>query len=332
MILVVGATGQIGSAVVKHLAEMGKPVRAFVRAGSAYQHLAGPNVEFAIGDLRDKLSLEKAMEGVEVVIATANTVAPTSKYSFEKIEGRGYTDLVNAAKVQGIKQFIFISVPVSSIDHKILTNRYKRLAEQKIIESGIPYTIFRCAPFMEAWLSLIGSRIPLKGVNNSPVLRSFWFIKMYTKLVGSMIEKRGIALILGNGKTRHAFIAVDDVVRITVNSLEHPAAINKVFDMGGPQVLSWDEVVGIFSRVMGKPIKPIHTPTGIFRAGNFLLKPFSPAATNLLGLNWYCGSTDSSFDPKLLEDFHGGKLTSVEEFLKERVQEPSPKEAVAGLN
>lgn len=74
MILVVGATGQLGTAVVRKLVAAGRPVRAFVRQDSHHAHLAGLPVELAVGDLRNFASVAAACTGVDAVIATANSV------------------------------------------------------------------------------------------------------------------------------------------------------------------------------------------------------------------------------------------------------------------
>jgi nucleoside-diphosphate-sugar epimerase len=101
MILVVGATGQLGSAIVGKLVAAGQPVRIFVRPNSHYHHLIeSGQVEVAFGDLRDKLSLEMACKGIETVVATANNVFPGNgaKGSFEEIEGQGYDNLIKACQ------------------------------------------------------------------------------------------------------------------------------------------------------------------------------------------------------------------------------------------
>src|SRR4051812_18340192 len=76
MILIVGSTGQLGTTLVRRLAAKGERVRALVRPASRSAHLAIANVELAVGDLRDAASLDAACVGVDVIIATANTVAP----------------------------------------------------------------------------------------------------------------------------------------------------------------------------------------------------------------------------------------------------------------
>jgi uncharacterized protein YbjT (DUF2867 family) len=91
MILIVGATGQLGTTLVRKLVAAKQPVRAFVRRGSRYQHLQVPGVELAFGDLRDPASVDAACQGVDVVMATATVIVPEGgAYSFEAVDGKGY--------------------------------------------------------------------------------------------------------------------------------------------------------------------------------------------------------------------------------------------------
>ncbi len=76
MILVVGATGDLGTTIVRKLVAANQPVRAFVRPTSRYQRFQGGGIELAFGDLRDPASIDAACQGVDVVIATANVNAP----------------------------------------------------------------------------------------------------------------------------------------------------------------------------------------------------------------------------------------------------------------
>src|SRR5687767_5120399 len=94
MILVVGATGQLGTAIVRKLLNDGRRMRALVRETSNYSHFSGTDAEIVKGDLRDPSSLASACEGVDTVIATANTALPREKTdSFGTVDDRGYEDL-----------------------------------------------------------------------------------------------------------------------------------------------------------------------------------------------------------------------------------------------
>lgn len=320
--LVVGATGQLGTAVVRRLTAAGRSVRAFVRPASSHGHLLGPNVELAFGDLRDGGTVDAACRGAETVIATANTVIPRGRYSFETNEGLGYENLLGACRRSGISRIVFMSVPVTPFDERVPTFRMKRRIEQRIEQSGIPFTVFRGSLFMDDWLALIGSSIPLRGAEAATLRRPFWFSGMFLKGVGRMIEDRGMALIPGSGRTRHAFVALDDVADFLAKAPGVAQARNAIFNLGGPEVLSWNEAVAIFARVLGRPVRARYAPAWVFRAQQVMLGPFSPAASNLMGMNCVGALVDTPYEMREVSRLFGVPLTSVEQFLRHKLSLP----------
>jgi uncharacterized protein YbjT (DUF2867 family) len=329
MILVVGATGQLGTAVVRKLVAANKPVRAFVRRTSRYQHLQGDGVELVFGDLRDPASLDAACQGVEVVIATANAVLPEGSYSFEAVEGKGYQDLMASCQKHGVKQFIYISVPVTPHDNTVPNFRYKRLNEERLKNSGLNYTIFRSSLFMDCWFAFIGSTIPGRGTEAPTIQRQYWFLKLFMKGVGNLIEGPGTALIPGNRNIRHAFIAVDDVASYMVNAIQHPAAERAIFHIGGPEILSWQQVVDIYGKVLDRRLRAIYVPGTVFRVQRALLSPFSEAASDIMGLNWLV-CYDTPYETKEVASTFGVQPTGAEDFLRLKATLPrSQQSAVA---
>jgi uncharacterized protein YbjT (DUF2867 family) len=319
MILVVGATGQLGTALVRKLTQRGRPVRMLVRPTSRYQHLQGSGVELAFGDLRSPESVDAACRGTTTVFATANAVVPRRGDTFEQVDF-GYRQLVDACKKHGIQRFVFASVPVTPYDDQIPTMRHKRAVERLVQGSAIAYTIVRASYFMDDWLALMGSSIPLRGAESHTLERPFWFSRFFMKAVGHLVERRGIALVPGSGRTRHAFIALDDVAEFMVRSLDEPSAVNAVWEAGGPEILSWDEVVAVFARVLGRPIRIVHQPAGVYRAMLKGLMPFSPAAANLMGLSYASALADTPYDARPLAQKLGFTLTTVETFLSSRAR------------
>jgi uncharacterized protein YbjT (DUF2867 family) len=176
---------------------------------------------------------------------------------------------------------------------------------------------------MDDWFALIGSSIPLRGAEAATLRRPFWFSQMFMAGIGTMIEKNGIALIPGNGKTRHAFIALDDVAAFIVNAIGLPRAMNAVVDIGGPQVLSWDEAAAVFGGVLGRKLRLMHSPSGLFRLQQMALQPFSPAAANLMAMNWVLATIDTAFDMRETAPAFGVTLTSAETFLREKSMLPA---------
>lgn len=315
MILVVGATGQLGTAVVRKLVASGRPVRAFVRRTGQYQHLQVPGVELAVGDLRDPASLDAACQGAEVVIATANAIVPQGPSSFEAVEGKGYQDLIAACQKHGVKQFIFISAPVTPHDNAVPSFRYKRLNEERLQASGLNYTILRASLFMDCWFAFIGSTIPACGTDAATIKRQYWFLKLFMKGVGNLIPGAGVALIPGNAQVRHAFIATEDVASAMVNAIGHPAAERAILEIGGPEILSWQQVADIYAEALGRKVRPVYAPGGVFRVMRALVSPFSEAASDILGLNWLV-SYSTPYEGQKAASTLGVELTRAEDFVR----------------
>jgi hypothetical protein len=89
------------------------------------------------------------------------------------------------------------------------------------------------------------------------------------------------------------------------------------FQIGGPQILTWDDVIAAYARVLGKPVHGIYIPNNVFRLQRALLAPFSEAASDIMGLNWLVGY-DTPYEASALAAKLGLRLTSVEQFLRNK--------------
>ena len=321
-VLVVGATGQLGTAVVDRLRAAGQRVRALVRAGSP-REFEPEGVELAFGDLREPESLVAACQGMATVVATANSAVPRTSATFEEVDGTGYENLLDACKAENVKRIVFMSVAETPHNKSVTYFRIKQRIEEKIQGSGLAYSIFRGAAFMDDWFALMGSSIPLRGSKAHTLRRPFWFAKGFLAMVGTSIEKRGIALVSGDGRTRHAFVALDDVAAILAAAAAAPEdGTNLVENLGGPQALSANDVVAIYSKVLGRPLKTIRTPAKVYRVLADILEPFSPQAGNLMAMTWVDCLAPTEFDGKPLAERFGVRLTSAEEFLRAKAALP----------
>ena len=166
MILVVGATGALGSEICRRLVTRGQPVCALVRRTAdpaKLAHLQAMGVTFAYGDLKEQTSLAVACQGVHTVITTATTIDSRQPGdSIEATDLTGQANLVTAAKAAGVHHFIYTSYAKNfeSADPCPLTVA-KRTLEQQVQTSGMRYTILRPGFFMEVWLSaLLGFDYP----------------------------------------------------------------------------------------------------------------------------------------------------------------------------
>jgi NADH dehydrogenase len=321
-ILIVGATGQLGTAVLERLRDAGQRVRALVRPASP-REFDSEGIELTFGDLRDPESLVAACKGMATVVATANAVVPRDKGTFAEVEETGYANLIDACKAENVRRIVFMSVVPTPHDKAVTTFRLKRRIEEMIQGSGLAYSIFRGDFFMDDWFALMGSSIPLRGSRAHTLRRPFWFAKGFMRFAGTSIDQRGIALVPGDGKARHTPVALDDVAAILAAAAAAPEnGENLVENLGGPEILSWHDVVGIFSRVLGKPLKRMHTPAKVYRIAADVLETLSPPAGNLMAMSWVAAMSDTAFDGKPLADRFGVKLTTAEEFLRAKAALP----------
>lgn len=290
-VLVVGASGQLGTRIVRRLAAAGRPVRAMVRPTSQVAHLPRSGVELVIGDLLQPESLDAACRIVGAVIATANAVAPTHGSSFEAVDERGYSALIEACVRNRCGRFVLISVPITPHDASVPLFRTKRLIEQRLAASGLDHTVLRAGSFMDDWFALIGSALPARG-DPAPLINRRWpFLRHFVSVTGQLIDRHGIALVPGGAATRHAFIAIDDVAKALIAAVDHPALSNATRDLAGPELLSWGDVATLFAEVLGRPVRVLSVPGTVYRLQQLLMKPFSAAASNIMGLNWLASDT-----------------------------------------
>jgi uncharacterized protein YbjT (DUF2867 family) len=326
MHLVVSGSGQLGTALVRQLSAAGKPVRAFVRPRSRYQHLIGDGVELAFGDLRDATSIRAAVTGADIMYATASVVAPGPGDTYESVERTGYQSLIDEAARAGVQRCVLCSVPVTPMDDQVPLSQAKRHIEQALMASGVPYTILRCAEFMEVWLALPGSSIPLRGEESPTLDRPYPFLRRFRRMTGRTIEDNGRMTVNGPATNRNAFISLHDVATLMVAAAESAQARNQIFDVGGPEVLDWNDVADIYSQILGRPVKITSVPAGVFRAVQTVTRLFAPAASNLMGLNRISAIVESQVDSSEVTRLLGVEnLRTVREFLTEKAALPDRK-------
>ncbi len=320
MILVVGATGQLGTAVVRRLLTAGHAVRALVRPESRF--VGDPKCERVTGDLRDPAALLEACDGVDAVIATATVVFPRGAYSFEHDEGTGYRNLIGACEDRGVGQIVFTSIarfpePYAS---SVPTLRYKRRVEEMLAASPVPATILRAGPFMDDYFALMGSALPLADAEAHSLRRPFWLSRAYLSLTGGLVERRGVALALRPPHLRHDFVALDDVCGLAVRSIGHPAALDATLDVGGPESLCWSDVAALHAELRGRPVRTLAPlPAPVLRAASLALGPVSAAAANQLAILWALSSYEVRLDGRATAERLGVELTSARSFLRARL-------------
>jgi uncharacterized protein YbjT (DUF2867 family) len=277
MILVVGATGNVGGAVAQMLLAEGQSVRVLARPGSNVKHLVEAGAEVALGDLKQPASLASACQGADIVITTATSASRGGDDTVQTVDLDGNRHLIEAAQAAGARQFIFVSFFGADANSPIPISQAKAKTENVLRTSGMPYTIIAPDFYME--VTLVGF-VGMPAIQGQPVT------------------------IVGGGRRKHAWVSARDVAALIVAAVDKPAAINQQLVLGGPEPLSFLDAVAIYERVLGRPVPVRHVAPGETIPG----LP-APVGQLLAALDAY----DSPIDTSETANVFGIRLTSLEE-------------------
>lgn len=282
MILVVGATGNVGGAIAQVLLAQGRPVRVLVRPGSNYQGLVEAGAEAVTGDLKDRASLDAACRGIETVVTTANSAQRGGEDNVQTVDLEGTRNLIDAAKAAGVKHFIYTSALIADPNSPNDFVRAKGQSEEYLQQSGMDWTILAPNAFMEAWAAMV---VGMPAMSGQPVT------------------------LVGEGLRKHSFVSARDVVAYAVTAVDNPAARNQKIIIGGPEPLSWREVVTVYERALGREVPVRFVAPGEPVPG--LLPDMIPL---LIALEMF----DSPVDMTETARIYGVRPTSLEEVVRQQ--------------
>jgi NADH dehydrogenase len=247
------------------------------------------------GDLIEPPSLARACQGVDRVLAAANSFLGKGKNRAEAVDEVGHRALVDAAKAAGVIHFVYMSMLGVSPHHPFDYARIKYSVEEYLKASGLSYTILRSAWYMEQNVHLYN---------------------------GKSILESGKTSLLGNGTKPRNFIAVRDVAQFAVLALLDPKLKNRTIDIGGPQNATNNQVAEMYGKIAGIPPKVSHIPPLMAKAMSVVLKPFQPGISRIMYLNSLPDNAfDETFDPAPLLAEFPMHLTTLEEFIHDRIAE-----------
>ncbi len=216
-ILVTGATGFIGRRLVPALIEAGHDVRAMTRSPEKYD---GPG-EAVGADVMDRASLDAALAGAEVAVYLVHSLDDPD---FEKKDADAARNFSAAAAAAGVRQIIYMG-GLGDDDEQLSAHlRSRREVEGLLGEDGVPVTVLRAA-------IVVGHG----GI-------SWEITRQLIKNLPAMVVPKWVS-------TKTQPIALDDVIRYLVGVVDHPDALDRIFEIGGPDQLNYREMMQIASEV-----------------------------------------------------------------------------------
>lgn len=239
MILLTGATGLIGSTLLRRLTARPEPVRCLVRDPRKLGDQR-VRVQIALGDLADPPSFRHAMRGVGTVVHAAASIRDQPVGSIEELNGVATWRMVQAAERAGVERFVFFSALEASRFSRARFFRAKALAEAAVRDAGVPSTIL--AP------SIVYSP-------GDPFL--------------ALLDRLSLLLpvmpVTGSARALYQPIWADDVADAVVALLDGAGDGRARYELAGPDTLSYEQIVRIALRSFGRRRAVVHVPLPVAR-------------------------------------------------------------------
>jgi uncharacterized protein YbjT (DUF2867 family) len=239
---VTGATGFVGPKVANAIVDAGHEVRVLERKPGSWSK-AGIRCQEAVqGDMTDADGLRSAVEGREVVVHLV-AIRQGRPEQFQRVMIDGTRNLLAASKEKGVGRFVLMSALGTSEETKDLVPYFnaKWQEEQDVKASGLEHVIFRP--------SFVFGR-------DGGILPTFTKLAKLAPVTG----------IVGSGKQRIQPIWVDDVGAYFAAAVDKPEAANRTFELGGPDIVTWNELWQRIRRTLGIRRRPtMHLPIALMR-------------------------------------------------------------------
>ena len=236
-IVVTGGTGFVGTHLVNALLRRGHSVAVLARHPDDARNRFNRPVERVRGDVLYPPSLVSAFAGRDAVIHLVGIIHEKGELTFDRIHREGTENVVAAARDANVRRLLHMSAMGTSDDSPSEYGRSKAAGERAVRESGLDWTVFRPSIVFGPGDGFVSLLAPI--VRHNPV-----FIP-----------------VIGSGETRFQPVSVYDVARVFADALEKPETVGRSFEVGGPDVLTLNEIYREIATVLGKRNKPlVHLP------------------------------------------------------------------------
>jgi len=293
MIVITGASGFVGGHLVSHLLSAGSDISCLARSETASRSLLAKGCRVIRGDITRPETLREILHQDDFVIHLVGIIEEKGPATFQAIHVQGTGDLVAEAKRAGVRHFFYQSALGADRGSWSGYLRTKAEAEEIVRQSGIPFTIFRPSLIIGPWDG-------------------------FTKKLTDMIKLSPVLPIPGEGKAKFQPVYIRDWLRCTRKVIDDPRSFTGTYDIGGPEHLTYRDIVEHLSKALGykKPVFSI--PMGFMKLSTSILErflPSPPVTSDQLRLL----EQDNIGELDALEKYFGFRPTRLEDMFREFV-------------
>jgi len=275
VIVVTGGSGFVGSHLLPRLVGAGYKVRCLVRLPGEAGVVVGMGATAVTGDVTDPASLKEALSGVESVVHLVAVLREGRGTTFNRVNVEGTANVVAAAREASVKRFIHIGAMGAGDMPRYAYFHSKWRGEEIVRASKLDFTIFKPGAMFGKGAGFIG------------------------KLANSLNMFPLLAPIAGSGRTRFQPLWVEDLATCILAALKGDKT-GQTCEIGGPEHLTYEQIMDVVRAVMGKKRLKIHVPM-------VLMRPVVALMEKILG-----NSPVTSVELRALEMDNIGALDSVE--------------------
>ncbi len=292
-IAVFGGTGFVGSHAVEALVDAGHQVSLLVRSGSEHRVPDAVIWRRVTGDLSDEMALDAVLSDCDAVLYSVGLLKefPKRGITYENAQYQGVVRAAAGASRHGAKRFVLISANgVKKPGTKYQETKLR--AEQHLANSDLEVTIFRPSVMF-----------------GDPGGRIEFATQLHRDMVATPLPAVGFfsGFMPGRGQVLMSPAYIGDVTKALCNAFESPTAIGQTYLIGGPEILSWPEMIRRIAAAVDRKKWIVPMPIGLMKFAAFLFGwlPFFPVTRDQLTML----AESNIADPHALEELAGEALT-----------------------
>ncbi|MGE5299671.1 MAG: SDR family oxidoreductase [Acidobacteriota bacterium] len=294
MIFIAGATGFVGVHLVDDLRSKGHTLKCLVRSERMEGQFAAKGVEVVRGDITDPRTIEGVLGPDDFVVHLVGIIEEKRGATFRGVHVEGTANLVAEARRAGVRHFFYQSALGADKNSWSGYLKTKAEAEEIVIKSGLDYTIFRPSLIIGPWDG-------------------------FTRKMLDMLKLSPVVPVPGQGRAKFQPVYIKDWIRCIDAVIGNPQAYRATFDIGGPEQLTYKEIVEMLAESAGMKKPVFNIPMGLMKISALFLEtllsspPITSEQLRLIG-------SDNICDPEALEKHFGFRPTPLREALKEFIK------------